>query len=142
FNIRFTERFMGGVGADYNLFDSKDLDLKVFRAGAGLEYWPLGWISTTLKYSYRWLDSSGKTKKLDKDVNLGTFNGTSIFVGASFYFDLWPRTGISRGLIGRSLGSVGGSSLGAPPFTVQEMAPVELPPAETRPENQEPGASK
>jgi hypothetical protein len=142
FNIRFTQRLMAGLGTDYNIFDSKDLDLKVFRAGAGVEYWPLGWISTTLKYSYRWLDSSGKKKKLDNDVNLGTFHGNEVVLGASFYFDLWPRTGISRGLIGRSLGPMGGQSLGAPPFTVQEAAPVELPPVESRPDNPQPGVSK
>jgi hypothetical protein len=104
FGIRFTERLTGTLGVDYSFFDTQDDDVKVFRAGGGLQYWITPWLSSNLMYSHRWRDSGtlntgggGCNKNSNCSLTAGQVAGNSIFLGLSVHFDVWPNLSLARG---------------------------------------------
>jgi hypothetical protein len=129
FSVRLTERLSGNLGAQYGIFDSDVLNLKIFRAGAGLEYWFTSWLFSSLRYSYRWLDNSGKLIVGDKNsLKIGTLKGNDIAMSLSIRFDVWPHIGLARGPA-RPLYAPLGAPFNAVPEIPQPQQPVTSQPA-------------
>jgi len=133
FGIRLTERLAGILGVDYSLFNTQDDDVKVFRAGGGLQYWITNWLSSNLLYSYRWRDSGtldtgggGCNKTTNCLLTAGQVAGNSIFLGLSVHFDVGPNVGLARGPI-RPLYAPMGAPLYAPPEFQQPLRPAPVP---------------
>ena len=137
FGIRLTERLTGTVGADYSFFDTQDVDFKVFRVGAGLQYWITSWLSSGLWYSHRWRDSgtlnvgSGSTTK--PLLSSGQVAGNSVFLGLSVHFDVWPNVGLARGPMPPLYAPLG-APLYAAPGTPQPVAPQPVTPQPVTPQ--------
>jgi hypothetical protein len=121
--IRLLERLTGSLGVDYSIFQTDKADFKVFRAGAGLQYWFTNWLSSSFAYSHQFRDITGSA--VAKLVNKGTISSggvidsNNVFLSASIHFDLWPNLGISKGLI-RPLYA----PLGAPFSAPEPLQPV------------------
>jgi hypothetical protein len=126
FGIRLTERLAGTVAADYSLFDTQGVNLKVFRASAGLQYWITTWLSSNLSYSHRWQDA-GSGAGSTKIVSSGRIAANTIFAALSVHFDVWPNVALTRGPA-RPLYAPLGAPLYAPPETPQPVTPQPVTP--------------
>jgi hypothetical protein len=130
FGIRLTEALTGLLGVEYALFNTRDVDFKVFRAGAGLQYWFTNWLSTNFLYSHRFLDGgSGAGSKNTLLVNSGKVQGNSVMLALSVHFDLWPNLGLARGTL-HPLYPPRGVPAYVPPEIQQ---PLRTPPAAPQP---------
>ncbi len=96
FVIRLTERLRAGAGAEFTLFDSEDAKSKIFRVGAGAEYWFMSWLSSKLIYGYRGTDTHDVSRHASKDVTQGKMQGGQVSLSLSMHFDVYPRSGFSR----------------------------------------------
>ncbi|MBI4526005.1 MAG: hypothetical protein HY695_19585 [Deltaproteobacteria bacterium] len=97
FIIRLTERLTGTAGVDYSLFDTDDVNFNTFQTHAGLQYWMTSWLSSNLRYSYRWIDSGAGATSTDL-LERGKVSGNSVNLTFTAHFDLWPNFGLSRGI--------------------------------------------
>ncbi|HEX9445780.1 MAG TPA: hypothetical protein VGA73_16790, partial [Candidatus Binatia bacterium] len=92
YGVRLTERLTGLAGADYSILDTDPVNVHVFRASAGLQYWLTNWLSSNLWYSRRWRHAGAGSK----DVGMGSVSGNSVMMGISAHFDLYPNLGLAR----------------------------------------------
>ena len=123
FGIRVTERLTGILGVDYSLFNTNNVDFKVFRAGTGLQYWFTSWLSSNFSYSYRFRDGgSGAHSNKTSLVTSGQVQGNSALLALSVHFDLWPNLGLARGPMSPLYAPVG-VPLYAPLGTPQTLTP-------------------
>jgi hypothetical protein len=96
FGFRVTEDLTALLGAEYSLFNTKDVDFKIFRAAAGAQYWVTRWLSSNLWYAYRFRDAGSGAG----DTNIGASGratGNAVVLTASIHFDTYPNLRLSRG---------------------------------------------
>jgi hypothetical protein len=129
YGIRLTERLTALAGADYTLLGQKDnVDIEVFRASAGLQYWLTSWLSSNLWYSRRWRSAVVSAV----DVPDGRVSGDSVIASITAHFDIYPNPGFARGGIDRPLFA----PMGSPTYERTEMQ-QPLRPQSARPEVQQ-----
>ena len=97
FNIRFTELLSAYVNSDYSFYDTDDGNFKTFTAATGLRYQILSWLSTELRYTYRWENDAGAAATCNNCVQSGKVNSNSIALRFTANFDVWPTLGFTRG---------------------------------------------
>ena len=101
FDIRLTEKLSANTGADLSYFDTDDLNFKTFRGSAGLQYQINSWLSSSLSYSFRWVDSGAEASGTDL-LEKGIVRGNAVFISLTAAFDLWPNTGPARNIPSRN----------------------------------------
>lgn len=92
YGIRLTERLTALAGADYSILDTQPVNVHVFRASAGLQYWINNWLSSNVWYSRRWRHAGPGSN----DVRSGSVGGDSVMMGISAHFDLYPNLGLAQ----------------------------------------------
>lgn len=129
YGIRLTERLTALAGTDYTLLgQTSKVDIEVFRASAGLQYWLASWLSSNLWYSRRWRSANVSAV----DVPGGRASGDSVIASITAHFDVYPNPGLARGGIERPLFA----PIGAPTY---ERTELQQP---LRPESARPGAQQ
>jgi hypothetical protein len=123
FNIQLAERVSGSAAVDYSLYDTDDVNFKTFQASAGLQYVITTWLSSGLSYVYRNIYSGVGARNTDL-LSRGTVSGSSLFLSLTARFDLWPNTGLARGLSSTAL-----SPVLRTPFPAVSSLPVPTSPA-------------
>jgi hypothetical protein len=97
FNLRLTERLSTQASANFSLFDTEDVNFKVFQAGAGAQYLLTSWLSSNLSYYFNWSDSGSGATGSDL-LNPGSVRSNVVFLSVTVLFDLWPNIGLARGM--------------------------------------------
>src|SRR5262245_24137518 len=95
FNIQLAESLTGSAGSDFSYFDTDDVNFKTFQASASLQYLFTSWLSASLSYSYRWINSGAGASNTDL-LSRGTVSGSNVFLNFTTRFDLWPNIGLAR----------------------------------------------
>ncbi len=120
FNIQLSERISANANFDYSFYDTDDVNFKTMQATMGLQYLITTWLSSSLSYSFRSINSGAGASNTDL-LTRGTVDGSSVFLNVTARFDLWPNQGLARNLSPTTLSPV----LRTPFPTV---APVSTPP--------------
>ncbi len=102
FNWRLTERLSTSSNVNFSFFDTKDVNFKTFQAGLGLQYLFNSWLSSGLSYSFNWRNSGAGANSTGL-LTKGIVKSNSVFLSITANFDLWPNTGLSRGLSSATL---------------------------------------
>jgi len=95
FAIQLAERVSASTNADFSYFDTKDVNFKTFQLSAGIQYSITSWLSSSLSYSYRRINSGAGASNTDL-LTRGTVSASSVFLSFSTRFDIWPNTGLAR----------------------------------------------
>ena len=95
FAIQLAERVSGTASTSFSYFDTKDVNFKTIQASAGLQYSITSWLSSTLSYSYRWINSGSGANNTDL-ISPGTVNASNVFINFTTRFDIWPNAGLAR----------------------------------------------
>lgn len=121
FHMRFSERFSTNTNVTWSSFDTDDVNFTTFQAGIGAQYAITSWLSTALNYRFNWIDSGRGASRTDL-LNTGTVNSNTVFLVLTSHFDLWPNTGLARGLTSSALTPVLRT-----PFSTPSPAPTMTP---------------
>jgi hypothetical protein len=95
FNVQLTERIIGNAGTEFSYFDTKDVNFKTFQVSSSLQYVITSWLSASLAYSYRMVNSGAGANNTDL-LSRGTVGGSNVFLNFTTRFDIWPNTGPAR----------------------------------------------
>jgi len=96
FGIQLAERLSGSATTDFSFFDTQDVRFKTFQASLGLQYVFTSWLSSSLSYSYRMIDTVAGANRTDGFLSQGVVSGSNVFLNFTTRFDLWPNTGLAR----------------------------------------------
>jgi len=97
FNIRLTEKLWGTAGANFSLFNTEDVNFKVFQAQAGLSYSIRSWLTSNLRYVHRWRNAGRGAERNDL-LTRGDVRSNSVSVVLTAHFDIWPNVGLAKQL--------------------------------------------
>jgi len=95
FAIQLAERISANTRAEFSYFDTKDVNFKTFQASAGIQYLITSWLSSSLSYSFRRINSGAGATNTDL-LTRGTVSGSNVFLSFTTRFDIWPNTGLAR----------------------------------------------
>ena len=95
FTIQLAERVNASSSANYSFYDTKDVNFKTFQLSAGIQYLITSWLSSSLSYSFRSINSGAGATNTDL-LTRGTVNGSNVFLNFTSRFDIWPNTGLAR----------------------------------------------
>jgi len=95
-NIRLTELLSASAGVDYSLFDTDKVNFSTFQATAAAAYRVTSWLSSSLQYAHRWINTSSGAGSTDL-LSRGKINSNSVSLVFTATFDVWPNFGLSRG---------------------------------------------
>lgn len=95
FTIQLAERVNASTSADYSFFDTKDVNFNTFQVSAGIQYLITTWLSSSLSYSFRSINSGAGAANTDL-LTRGTVSGSNVFLSFTSRFDIWPNTGLAR----------------------------------------------
>lgn len=121
FAFRFTEKLSADADVTWSMYDTEDVKFKTFQAGMGLQYTITSWLSTALNYRFRWIDGGSGASQTDL-LNKGIVNSNAVFLVLTSRFDLWPNTGLARGLSSTALNPVL-----ATPFSLPSISSPSVP---------------
>jgi hypothetical protein len=122
FNMRLTEKLTTYAGVDWSFFDTKDVSFNTLTGRMGLQYQIAPWLSSSLSYNHRRLDSGAGATRTDL-LEKGTVNSNTVFLALTAHFDVWPRPGLSRTMTSPTL-----TPIISPPFpTPASTAPTSQP---------------
>lgn len=96
FGIQLAERLSGSANTDFSYFDTQDVKFKTLQVSVGLQYIFTSWLSSSLSYSYRMIDTGAGANQTDGLLSQGVVGGSNIFLNFTTHFDLWPNTGLAR----------------------------------------------
>lgn len=102
FSIRLTERLTANSSLDFSLYDTKDVNFRPFQASTGLQYLITSWLSSSLTFSHRSINS-GAGAQATNLLERGYVSANSIFLAITSRFDLWPNLGLTKALTSPSL---------------------------------------
>ena len=95
FAIQLAERVSASSNADFSYFDTEDVNFKTFQASVGIQYLITSWLSSSLSYSYRRINSGAGASNTDL-LTRGIVSSSNVFLNFSARFDIWPNTGLAR----------------------------------------------
>ena len=95
-NIRLTELLSASAVVDYSFFDTDKVNFSSFQATAAAAYRVASWLSSSLQYAHRWVNTSSGAKSTDL-LTKGKVNSNSVSLVFTATFDVWPNFGLSRG---------------------------------------------
>jgi hypothetical protein len=95
FAIQLAERVSASSNADFSYFDTEDVNFKTFQASVGIQYLITSWLSSSLSYSYRRINSGAGASNTDL-LTRGIVSSSSVFLNFTARFDIWPNTGLAR----------------------------------------------
>jgi hypothetical protein len=101
-NLRLSEKLLTNANVEYSFFDTEDVNFKTFQAGLGLQYLFTSWLSSGINYYFNWRDTGAGTNSTDL-LEKGTVKSNNVFVSVTMRFDVWPNTGLARGITAQSL---------------------------------------
>ncbi len=96
FGIQLAERLSGSATTDFSFFDTQDVRFKTFQTSVALQYALTSWLSSSLSYSYRMIDTVAGANRTDGFLSQGVVSGSNVFLNFTTHFDLWPNTGLAR----------------------------------------------
>jgi len=117
FNLRLSERLSSNANARFSFFDTDDVNFKTFQAGLGMQYFFTSWLSSAINYYFNWRDSGSGANTTDL-LEKGVVKSNGVFLSVTMLFDLWPNTGLARGMSATSL-----TPTILPPFSTQPTSP-------------------
>src|SRR3972149_2467891 len=100
FDIRFTERLAAYVNSNFSFYDTDNGNFQTLTSGTGIRYRILSWLSSDLRYTYRWendANSAASSTTFFNSNQRGRINSSSIALTFTADFDVWPTTGFARG---------------------------------------------
>jgi hypothetical protein len=95
FGIQLSERASANANANFSYNDSKDVNFTTFEAATSLQYQLATWLSTSLSYTFRSINSGAGAVNTEL-LSRGRVNSNSVFLVFTTRFDLWPNTGLAR----------------------------------------------
>ncbi len=97
-NIRLTEFLSASAGVDYSLFDTNKVNFSSFQATASAAYRIASWLSSSLQYAHRWVNTPSASGANSTDLlTKGKINSNSVSLVFTATLDVWPNFGLSRG---------------------------------------------
>jgi hypothetical protein len=117
FNLRLTEKLSTYSNVNFSFYDTEDVNFKTFQAGLGLQYAFTSWLSSALSYNFNWIDGGAGANSTDL-LNKGVVKSNSVFLSMTTRFDLWPNTGLARGMASPTL-----TPVIQPPFPMTTTPP-------------------
>jgi opacity protein-like surface antigen len=96
FGIQLAERLSGSANTDFSYFDTQDTKFNTLLMSAGLQYVFTSWLSSSLSYSYRRINTTSGANRTDGFLSQGVVSGSNVFLNFTTRFDLWPNTGLAR----------------------------------------------
>ena len=95
FGIQLSERASANAYTNFSYNDTEDVNFKTFEATTSLQYQLTTWLSSSLSYTYRWINSGAGANNTDL-LSRGVVTSNSVFLNFTTRFDLWPNTGLAR----------------------------------------------
>ena len=95
FAIQLAERVNANASADFSYFDTEDVNFKTAQVSTGIQYLISSWLSSSLSYSYRWINTGAGASSTDL-LTRGTVSASNVFLNLTARFDIWPNTGLAR----------------------------------------------
>jgi len=95
FAIQLAERVSASSNADFSYFDTEDVNFKTLQASVGIQYLITSWLSSSLSYSYRRINSGAGASSTDL-LTRGIVSSSNVFLNFTARFDIWPNTGLAR----------------------------------------------
>ncbi len=95
FGVRLSERANANAYTNFSYNDTEDVNFKTFEASASLQYQFATWLSSSLSYMFRWINSGAGANSTDL-LSRGTVTSSSVFLNFTTRFDIWPNTGLAR----------------------------------------------
>ena len=90
--IRLTQSLSAHAGVDYSFFDTDKVEFNSFQETASAAYRVASWLSSSLQYAHRWINTSSGAKSTDLLTN-GSVNSNSISLVFTATLDVWPNFG-------------------------------------------------
>jgi len=95
FGIQLSERASAYVYNNFSYNDTEDVNFKTFESITSLQYQLATWLSSSLSYTFRWINSGAGANNTDL-LTRGVVTSSSVFLNFTTRFDLWPNTGLAR----------------------------------------------
>ena len=95
FGIQLSERASANAYTNFSYNDTEDVNFKTFESIISLQYQLATWLSSSLSYTYRWINSGAGANNTEL-LTRGTVTSNSVFLNFTTRFDLWPNTGLAR----------------------------------------------
>ncbi len=122
FNMRITEKLATHAGIDWSLFDTRDVSFKTFTGKMGLQYQITPWLSSSLGYNHRRMDSGAGANRTEL-LEEGKIQSNSVFLVLTVNFDIWPNLGLSRSMTSPSLTPIISTPFPTPAATAPQSQP-------------------
>jgi hypothetical protein len=120
FNWWLSEKLSASSSANFSLWDTEDVNFKTFQAGIGIQYLFTSWLSSGLNYNFNWIKSGAGADSTDL-LQRGIVKANVVFLTVTARFDIWPNTGLARGISSPNLSPIPTLT---PPFPTQAPKPA------------------